>query len=70
MTSEGKGEMFEGDSADMCTVKFQLISIGRGQVEGLPRADTGDRTPTGVSGNSECFAVWTIIETKGGHAEP
>ena len=28
MTSEGLGEMFEGDSADMCTEKFSLVSMG------------------------------------------
>ena len=28
---EGQGEMFEGDSADMCAGKFQLVSMrGRG----------------------------------------
>ena len=32
MTSEGLGEMFEGASADMCSVKFPLMSIG-GRVE-------------------------------------
>ena len=28
MTSEGMGEMFEGDFADMCADKFPLISMG------------------------------------------
>ena len=28
MTSEGLGEMFEGDSADMCGVKFSLMLMG------------------------------------------
>jgi hypothetical protein len=28
MTSEGLGEMFEGDSADTCAVKFPLTSMG------------------------------------------
>jgi hypothetical protein len=28
MTSEGLGEMFEGDCADMCAEKFPLILIG------------------------------------------
>ena len=27
MTSEGLGEMFEGESADMCTGKFLLMSM-------------------------------------------
>ena len=44
MTSEGSGEMFEGDSADMCAGKFPLVSMG-GQAEGLACADPGARTP-------------------------
>jgi hypothetical protein len=28
MTSEGLGEVFTGDSADMCAVKFPLVSMG------------------------------------------
>jgi hypothetical protein len=28
MTSEGLGEMFEGDSADKCDDKFPLMSMG------------------------------------------
>ena len=38
MTSEGLGEMFEGDSADMCAGKCPLVSMG-GRVEGLACAD-------------------------------
>ena len=34
MTSEGLGEMFEGDSADTCAGKFPLVSMG-GWAEGL-----------------------------------
>ena len=51
MTSEGLGEMFEGNSADMCAEKFPLMSMG-GRAEGLACADLGVRTPIGVSGNS------------------
>ena len=50
MTSKGLGEMFEGDSADMCAGKFPLVSMG-GRAEGLTCADPGVRTPIGVSGN-------------------
>ena len=50
MTSEGLGEMFEGDSADTCTGKFPLKLMG-GQAKGLACADPGARTPIGVSGN-------------------
>ena len=38
MTSEELGEMFEGDSADMCAGKFPLVSTGVG-AEGLACAD-------------------------------
>ena len=44
MTSEGLGEMFEGDSTDMCAGKFPLVSMG-GRAEGLACADPGVRTP-------------------------
>ena len=50
MTSEGLGEMFEGDSADTCGEKFPLVSMGS-QAEGLACADLGARTPIGASGN-------------------
>ena len=50
MTSEGLGEMFEGDSADMCAGKFPLVSMG-GRADGLACADPGARTPIGASGN-------------------
>ena len=43
MTSEGLGEMLEGDSADMCTRKFPLMPMG-GRAEGLVCADPGART--------------------------
>ena len=49
MTSEGLGEMFEGDSADTCAGKFLLVSMG-GRAEGLACADPGARTPIGASG--------------------
>ena len=50
MTSKGLGEMFDGDSADMCAGKFLLMSMG-GPSEGLACADPGERTPISVSGN-------------------
>ena len=46
MTSEGMGEMFEGDSAE----KFPLLSM-EGRAEGLACVDPVARTPIGVSGN-------------------
>ena len=49
MTSEGLGEMFEGDSADTCAGKFPIVSMG-GQAEGLACVDPGARNPIGASG--------------------
>jgi hypothetical protein len=51
MTSEGLGEMFEGNSADMCAGKFPLVSMG-GRAEGLACADPEARTFIGASVNS------------------
>ena len=50
MTSEGLGEMFEGDSADTCATKFPLVLMG-GRADGLACADPGARTLIGASGN-------------------
>ena len=49
MTSEGLGEMFEGDSADTCAEIFPLVLMG-GRAEGLACAVPGVRTPIGPSG--------------------
>ena len=54
MTYEGLGEMFEGDSADMCAGKFPLVSMG-GRAEGLVCADPGAKTPIGARGNFVIF---------------
>ena len=43
MTSEGLGEMFEGDSADMCVGKFLLTSMGAEQR--VSHAQTRERGP-------------------------
>ena len=51
MTSEGLGEMFEGDSADTCANKNSLMLI-RARVEGLACADPGGKTPISLSGRS------------------
>jgi hypothetical protein len=56
MTSEGLGEMFEGDSADMCTSKFPLMSMG-GLAEGLACTDPGMRTPNSLSVDFLSFLV-------------
>ena len=68
MTSEGLGEMFEGDSAEMCAGKFPLVSVG-GRAEGLACADPGARTPIDTSGNFYCIVQparhqvkpWTVV---------
>ena len=56
MTSDGLGEMFEGDSADMCAGKLPLMLMG-GRSEGLAYVDPGARTPIGVSGYSYCTLI-------------
>ena len=43
MTSEGLGEMFEGDSADMCAGNFPLVSMGAERR--VSRAQTRERGP-------------------------
>ena len=67
MTSEGLGEMFEGDYADTCGGKFLLMLMG-GRAEGLTCADPGGRTPIGLSGNfnisrlqQQCINVSTSL---------
>ena len=50
MTSEGLGEMCEGESADMCVGKFWLVSMGD-RAEGLACADPEVRTPIGATRN-------------------
>ena len=54
MTSEGLGEMFEGDSVDTCAGKFLLMLMG-GKAESLECADPASRTPIGVRENSLTF---------------
>ena len=50
MSSEGLGEMFQGDSVDTCAKKF-LLKLMEGRAEVQVCADPGARTPIGVSGN-------------------
>ena len=56
MTSDGLGEMFEGNSADTRAGKFMLVPMG-GWAEGPACADTGARTPIGASINSTCASA-------------
>ena len=62
MTSEGLGEIFEGDSADMCTGKFPLKLMG-GRAKGLACADPGARPPFSISGN----IPYIFIESRQGN---
>jgi hypothetical protein len=66
MTSAGLGEMFEGDSADMCAGKFLLVSMG-GRAEGLKCADPGARTPIGASGDFSFFSCFLLTTTIQNH---
>ena len=60
MTSEGLGEMFEGNSADTRAGKFPLVSMG-GRAEGLACADPGARTPIGASGNFKYYFFFVKV---------
>ena len=53
MTSEGLGEVFKGDSADMCAGKFPLVSMG-GRADRQACAD-GERGPP--SARAEIFSM-------------
>jgi hypothetical protein len=59
MTSKGLGEMFEGDSADMCAGKFPLVSIG-GRGEGLACADREQGPPSALADECEMAEASTI----------
>jgi hypothetical protein len=56
MTSEGLGEIFEGDYADMCADKFPLVLMGC-RADDLACADLGGRTPIGTSGICNCRTI-------------
>ena len=60
MTSEGLGEMFQGDSSVTCAGKLSLMLMGA-QAEGLACADPGERTPIGVSGNYVLVVVLLLM---------
>ena len=45
MTSEGLGEMFEGNFADICAVKFPLMLMG-GQANGQAGTDSEGGPPS------------------------
>ena len=59
MTSEGLGEMFEGDSADTCARKFPLMLMG-GRANGPACAD-GERGPP--SARAEIFDPLAFVAT-------
>ena len=63
MTSEGLGEMFEGDFADTCTEKFPPMSMG-GRAEGKVCADLGAKTPIDFSGNKTSGELSKFISSK------
>ena len=52
MTLEGLGEVFTGESADTCAIKFPLVSMGR-RANGQACAD-GERGPP--SARAEIFS--------------
>ena len=62
MTSEGMGEMFEGDSADTLPVVFLLVSMG-GRAEGLACPDPVVRTPISASGFFVVGKLNSVVQT-------
>ena len=64
MTSKRLGEMFKGDSADMCAGKFPLVLMG-GPADTSSVRRRGARTPIGASGNSAMLSsAFTKLEEK------
>ena len=59
MTSEGFGEMFEGDFADTFSEKISLVMMGS-QVEVIVCADPGARSSISASGNFSTFLEVSI----------
>jgi hypothetical protein len=57
MTSEGLGEVFKGDAADMCAGKFPLVSMG-GRADRQACAD-GERGPP--SARAEFFYMLMVL---------
>ena len=60
MTSEGLGEMFEGDSADKCAGKFPLVLIWAERR--VSRAQTRERGPP--SALAEIFLLFSACESQ------
>ena len=58
MTSEGLGEMFEGDSADTRAICF-FASVDEGPSGGSE--DPGARTPIGASGNFYSLSLRCLV---------
>ena len=58
-TSEGLGEMFEGDFADTCANKFPLVLMGAEQR--VERAQTQERGPPSVA--AEITNILLIFST-------
>ena len=59
MTSEGLGEVFKGDSADMCAEKFPLVSMG-GRANGQACAD-GERGPPSARAEIILIQTYRVI---------
>ena len=57
MTSEGLGEMFEGDSADMCV----STSVDGGPSRGYRVRRPGSEDPIGASRNLYFVPGWLLI---------
>ena len=61
MTSEGMGEVFEVDSADTCTGKYPLMSMG-GRANGQACAD-GEQGPPSARAEFFFFLINHLIKS-------
>ena len=59
MTSKGLGEMFEGDSADMCAGKFPLVSMGGGERR-VSRVQSREQGPPSALAKIVVFAAFLV----------
>ena len=66
MSSKGLGEMFEGDSADMCARKVLLVLMGPsgGSTEHRPRSEDRHGHERKLTTGPDGRAGWRLEESK------
>ena len=68
MTSEGLGEMFEGDSADTCAGKFPLVLMG--SEWRVQRAQTRERGPPSALARILLIAPMGVLAPGSAYTRP